>query len=81
VLAVIWMAGVSMLTNVILPALHGGTLRADWHRAFEAIERRFVYIADSAFVFDCQKEAKNAQSSLRPLRRSHRRLSRGGGIS
>ena len=42
---VIWIGGVSMVTTVVLPALRRGALGGDRHRAFEEIERRFVWIA------------------------------------
>lgn len=42
---VIWIGGVSMMTTVILPALRRGDLGANPIKAFEAIERRFVWQA------------------------------------
>jgi uncharacterized membrane protein len=42
---VIWIGGVSMVTAVLLPAVRSSALGSDRLRAFEAIERRFVWIA------------------------------------
>jgi uncharacterized membrane protein len=45
---VIWIGGVAMATTVALPAVRRGDLGADRLRAFQAIERRFVWQARSA---------------------------------
>jgi uncharacterized membrane protein len=51
VLAVIvWIGGVSMTTTVALPALRRGDLGQDRLKAFEAIERRFIWQARTAVV-------------------------------
>jgi uncharacterized membrane protein len=47
---VIWIGGVSIVTAVVLPAVRQGALGSDRLRAFEAIERRFVWIARSAVL-------------------------------
>jgi uncharacterized membrane protein len=47
---VIWIGGVSMVTVVVLPAVRCGELGSDRLRAFEAIERRFVWIARIAVL-------------------------------
>jgi uncharacterized membrane protein len=47
---VIWIGGVSMATTVILPAVRRGYLGADRVRAFQAIERRFVWQARTAII-------------------------------
>lgn len=46
---VIWIGGVSMMTTVILPALRRGAL-GDAIKAFDAIERRFVWQARSTVL-------------------------------
>ncbi len=45
---VVWIGGVSMVTTVALPALRRGELGDDRVKAFEAIERRFVWQARTA---------------------------------
>jgi uncharacterized membrane protein len=47
---VVWIGGVSMVTMVVLPALRRGDLGQDWLKAFEAIERRFVWQARAAVI-------------------------------
>ncbi len=47
---VIWIGGVAMATAVVLPAVRGGELGEDRLKAFQAIERRFVWQARSAVV-------------------------------
>ena len=47
---VIWIGGVSMATTVALPAVRLGDLGANRLRAFQAIERRFVWQARAAVV-------------------------------
>jgi uncharacterized membrane protein len=47
---VIWIGGVSMMTTTVLPAIRRGDLGGDQARAFEAIERRFVWQARSAVL-------------------------------
>lgn len=47
---VIWIGGVSMVTMVALPAVRRGDLGIDPLRAFQAIERRFVWQARSAVI-------------------------------
>jgi len=47
---VIWIGGVSMATTVALPAVRLGDLGANRLRAFQAIERRFVWLARAAVV-------------------------------
>jgi len=47
---VIWIGGVSMATTVVLPAVRSGHLGADRLRAFQAIERRFVWQARTAII-------------------------------
>src|SRR6185312_1231001 len=47
---VIWIGGVSIVTLVVLPAIRRGAFGADPNRAFEAIERRFVWYARSAVI-------------------------------
>jgi uncharacterized membrane protein len=47
---VIWIGGVSMATTVVLPAVRHGDLGADRLRAFQAIERRFVWQARTAII-------------------------------
>ena len=42
---VIWIGGVAVITTVVLPAVRRGELGNDRRRAFEAIERRFVWHA------------------------------------
>jgi len=42
---VIWIGGVAMITTVVLPAVRRGELGDDRRRAFEAVERRFVWPA------------------------------------
>jgi uncharacterized membrane protein len=48
--AVIWIGGVSMATTVVLPAIRRGELGDDWHKAFQAIEHRFVWQARTAVI-------------------------------
>jgi uncharacterized membrane protein len=51
VLAVIvWIGGVSMATTVALPALRRGDLGQNRLKAFEAIERRFIWQARASVV-------------------------------
>jgi uncharacterized membrane protein len=50
VAVVIWIGGLSMLTTTALPAILRGDLGEDRLRAFEAIERRFVWQARSAVL-------------------------------
>jgi uncharacterized membrane protein len=47
---VIWIGGVSMVTTVALPAVRLGDLGENRLRAFQAIERRFVWQARVAVV-------------------------------
>ncbi|HZL58816.1 MAG TPA: hypothetical protein VFC38_03880 [Stellaceae bacterium] len=47
---VIWIGGVAMATTVALPAIRRGDLGADRFRAFQAIERRFVWQARTAVI-------------------------------
>ena len=47
---VVWIGGVAMVTTVAIPALQSGQLGADRLRAFEALERRFVWQARAAVV-------------------------------
>jgi uncharacterized membrane protein len=47
---VIWIGGLSMATTVALPAVRRGDLGDDRLRAFEAIERRFVWQARAAVI-------------------------------
>jgi uncharacterized membrane protein len=47
---VIWIGGVSMATAVVLPAVRRGDLGEDRLKAFQAIERRFVWQARSAVI-------------------------------
>ena len=47
---VVWIGGVAMVTSVALPALRAGELGPNWLGAFEAIERRFVWLARSAVL-------------------------------
>jgi len=47
---VIWLGGVSVVTTVVLPAVRRGDLGPDLLRAFEAIERRFVWQARAAII-------------------------------
>lgn len=47
---VIWIGGVTMATTVILPAVRRGDLGSDRFKAFQAIERRFVWQARIAVI-------------------------------
>ena len=47
---VIWIGGVAMATTIALPAVRRGDLGADRLRAFQAIERRFVWQARTAVI-------------------------------
>lgn len=47
---VIWIGGVAMATTVVLPAVRRGDLGADRLKAFQAIERRFVWQARVAVL-------------------------------
>ncbi|HYM73873.1 MAG TPA: hypothetical protein VET89_12900, partial [Stellaceae bacterium] len=47
---VVWIGGVALVTTVALPAIRRGELGADRLRAFQAIERRFVWQARTAIV-------------------------------
>ncbi len=47
---VIWIGGVSMVTVAVLPAVRSGALGSNRFAAFEAIERRFVWIARAAVL-------------------------------
>lgn len=47
---VIWIGGVAMVTTVVLPAVRQGDLGADRLRAFQAVERRFVWQARTAIL-------------------------------
>lgn len=47
---VIWIGGVALVTTVALPAVRRGDFGADRVRAFQAIERRFVWQARGALV-------------------------------
>jgi uncharacterized membrane protein len=47
---VIWIGGMAMATTVALPAVRRGDLGADRLKAFQAIERRFVWQARAAVV-------------------------------
>jgi uncharacterized membrane protein len=42
---IFWIGGVAMVTAVILPAARSDEIGTDRLRAFEAIERRFIWIA------------------------------------
>lgn len=51
ILAVVtWIGGVTMVTTVMLPAVRRGDLGADLLKAFQAIERRFVWQARIAVL-------------------------------
>ncbi len=47
---VVWIGGVSMVTTIVLPAVRLGLLGEDRLRAFQAVERRFVWQARSAII-------------------------------
>ena len=47
---VIWIGGVSMATTVAIPAVRRGDLGVDRLKAFQAIERRFVWQARTAVL-------------------------------
>jgi uncharacterized membrane protein len=47
---VIWIGGVAMATTVVLPAVRRGDLGTDKFKAFQAIERRFVWQARAAVL-------------------------------
>ena len=47
---VIWIGGVAMATTVVLPAVRRGDLGPDRLKAFQAIERRFVWQARAAVL-------------------------------
>jgi uncharacterized membrane protein len=47
---VVWIGGVSMVTTTVLPALRRGDFGPDRLKAFEAIERRFVWQARIAVL-------------------------------
>ncbi len=47
---VIWIGGLAMVTTVGIPAARHGDLGADRFKAFEAIERRFAWLARGAIV-------------------------------
>jgi uncharacterized membrane protein len=47
---VIWIGGVSMATTVALPAVRHGDLGQDRLKAFQAIERRFVWQARASVI-------------------------------
>ena len=47
---VIWIGGVSMATTVALPAARRGDFGVDKFKAFQAIERRFVWQARTAVI-------------------------------
>lgn len=47
---VVWIGGVALVTTVALPAVRQGDLGADRVRAFQAIERRFVWQARFALM-------------------------------
>ena len=47
---VIWIGGVSMVTTVLLAAVRRGDLGPDRFKAFQAIERRFVWQARAAVL-------------------------------
>lgn len=47
---VVWIGGVSMVTTVILPAVRRGDFGLDRLRAFQAVERRFVWWARAAVI-------------------------------
>ncbi|GAB1715500.1 MAG: hypothetical protein NTAFB05_05420 [Nitrobacter sp.] len=47
---VVWIGGVSMATTVALPALRRGDLGQNWLKAFEAIERRFIWQARTSVI-------------------------------
>jgi uncharacterized membrane protein len=47
---VIWIGGVMMATTVILPAVRRGDLGADRLKAFQTIERRFVWQVRTAVI-------------------------------
>jgi uncharacterized membrane protein len=46
----IWIGGVAMATAVALPAVQRGDLGADRLSASQAIERRFIWQARTAFI-------------------------------
>ncbi len=50
VAVVVWIGGVALVTTVALPAIRRGDLGADRLRAFEQIERRFVWQARAAIL-------------------------------
>lgn len=47
---VVWIGGVAMATSVAIPAVRRGELGDDKLRAFEAIERRFIWIARTSVL-------------------------------
>jgi len=47
---VVWIGGLSMATTVAIPAVRRGDLGPDKLRAFEAIERRFIWQARTAVL-------------------------------
>lgn len=47
---VIWIGGVAMATTVVIPAAQRGELGPDRFKAFEAIERRFAWLARGSIV-------------------------------
>jgi len=47
---VIWIGGVAIATTGVLPAVRHGELGEDRLRAFQAIERRFAWLARSSIV-------------------------------
>jgi len=47
---VIWIGGLSMVTTVVLPAIRRGQLGESPWRAFESVERRFVWQARAAII-------------------------------
>ncbi len=47
---VIWIGGVMMATTVVLPAVRRGDLGSDRLKAFQSIERRFVWQARTAVI-------------------------------
>lgn len=47
---VVWIGGVALVTLVVLPAIRRGALGTERDRAFEAIERRFVWYARGAVI-------------------------------
>ena len=49
-IVVVWIGGVSMATTVVLPAIRRSDLGQDRLKAFQAIERRFVWQARASVI-------------------------------